>query len=728
MLSLTLKSSTAPAEKIAASLALGLQHHHASRLAEAESCYREILELEPQHPDALHLLGVIAQQVGHYDLAIQLICSAIQRNPRSADYHNNLANTYSLRGDLPAAIESYRRAIALDRNHIDALHSLANALVDQGQLDEAESCFRRVLQLEPNHAQALYNLGNAKVKQADLPAAISYYRQALELQPNCPEFHFNLAHALQKSGSLADATDAYERTLALAPDDSEANYNLGVLLLKQSQLSAAAEAFRRAIALKPNYPEALSNLAAVLQELEDFSGAGELLHQALALNPELPEAHSNLGGNLWRQGELTAALESCHRAIVLRPSLAEAHSNLGHILSDQGDLDGALDCYDQALALKRDASTSATNGASPWKRGDLLNAFHSSQQNARAAESTTAAYRRALALKSDSAEILYYVGLAHLLRGDFATGWQNYEYRWHTRILRKAKRDFPQPLWRGEPLEGARILLHAEQGIGDTMQFARYIPLVAARNASVIFEVQPELRSLFAGIEGASQVITRGNSLPAFELHSPLISLPLAFRTDLATIPANIPYLRPNPAAVQKFSQQLQGGGLRVGLVWSGNPQHVRDPQRSLTLAQLQSLTEVHRTTFYSLQKGPAASQILDMPVEMNLIDLAPQLSDFADTAAVLANLDLVISVDTAVAHLAGALGKPVWILLTHAPDWRWLLNREDSPWYPTARLFRQPAPGDWSAVIAQVANELEQLAFIPSQAKRSASREALIT
>jgi tetratricopeptide (TPR) repeat protein len=727
MLSLTLKSSATPTEKIAASLALGLQHHQASRLAQAEACYREILELEPQHPDALHLLGVIAQQVGHYDLAIQLIGSAIQRNPLSADDHHNLANTHSLRNDLRAAIESYRRAIALDPNHIDALHSLANVLANQNQMDEAEACFGRVLLLQPHHAQGLYNLGNAKVKQGELPAAIGYYRQALELEPDCPEFHFNLAHALQESGSLAEATDAYRRTLLLAPDDAEAHYNLGILLLQQTQLSAASEAFRRAIRLKPNYPEALSNLAAVLQEQDDFSSASELLHRALALHPDLPEALSNLGGNLWRHGNLTAALESCRRAIVLKPSLAEAHSNLGHILSDQGDLAGALDCYDHALALKPDSLAVATPGTHPWKRGDLLKAFHSSPQNAGAAESATAAYRRALTLKSDSAEILYFVGLAHLLRGDFAAGWQNYEFRWHTRVLRKANRNFPQPLWRGEPLEGARILLHAEQGIGDTLQFARYIPLVAARNASVIFEVQPELLSLFAGIEGASRVIARGNPLPAFELHSPLISLPLAFRTDLATIPANIPYLRVNPATVQKFSQQFQGDRLRVGLVWSGNPQHVRDPQRSLMLAQLQALTEVHGATFYSLQKGPAAAQILDMPLDMNLIDLAPRLTDFADTAAVIANLDLVISVDTAVAHLAGALGKPTWILLTHAPDWRWLLDREDSPWYPTARLFRQPAPGDWSSVIAHAANELRQLAFIPLQAKHSTSREGLI-
>jgi tetratricopeptide (TPR) repeat protein len=716
MLSLTLKPSACAPEKIAASLSLGLQHHQAGRLAEAEACYREILELEPQHAGALHLLGVIAQQAGHYDLAIQLIRSAIQRHPPCADFHNNLANTYRLHNDLPSAVASYRDALSLDPTHIDALHSLANALAEQAEFAAAEACFRRVLFLQPSHAPALYNLGNTKIKQSDLPAAIRYYRQALALNPDCSEYHFNLAHALQENGGLVEAAGAYKRSLALAPDDPEANYNLGVVLHLLSELPEAARAFRRAIALKPDYAEALCNLAAVLQGLDDFSTADELLRRAIALNPNLAEAHSNLGGNLWRQGDLSAGLESCHCAIALNPSLPEAHTNLAHILADQGDRAGELDSYDHALALKADA-LSREAAAGTWKRGDLLKAFES--------ESASARYEQALQSKTNSFEIIHYVGLAHLLRGDFATGWQNYECRWHTRNLRRAVRNLPQPLWRGEPLGGARILLHAEQGMGDTMQFARYVPLVAARNATVILEVQPELLALFAGMKGAWQVIGRGDSLPEFAWHSPLLSLPRAFGTELATIPANIPYLRSNPSAVQEWSQHLQGDGLRVGLVWSGNPLHVRDPQRSVPLDQLRALLAVNGTTFYSLQKGSAASQLLALPIETNLIDLGPRLEDFADTAAALCNLDLVISVDTAVAHLAGALGKPVWVLLTHAPDWRWLLDRDDSPWYPTARLFRQPAPGDWRSVIDRVANELQQLAFtLPGRTTSHAAGE----
>jgi Glycosyltransferase family 9 (heptosyltransferase) len=286
-------------------------------------------------------------------------------------------------------------------------------------------------------------------------------------------------------------------------------------------------------------------------------------------------------------------------------------------------------------------------------------------------------------------------------------------------MLRNARRDFAQPQWLGQPIGGARILLHAEQGLGDTIQVLRYVPMVVARGAKVILEVPSELRRLIEGMFGASvKIVTRGNHLPDFDWHSPLMSLPLVFRTDLNSVPAPIPYLQSDPQLARGFAQHLashsSSAGLRVGLVWSGSPRHTRDPQRSIPLVQLCALTEMPGTTFYSLQKGPAAKDILAMPIDMNLVDLSGYLNDFAETAAALVNLDLLITVDTAVAHLAGALGKPVWIFTTHNPDWRWLLDREDSPWYPTARLFRQGVAGEWSSAIERVQHELRALVSPP--------------
>lgn len=718
---LTLTSKSPPAQtagKIAEAIARGLSHHQSGNLAEAEECYRRVLESQPDHPDSLHLLGVVAQQNGDHVQAERLILAAIARNPGAADYHNNLGNTYRLQGKLASAISSYRHAVTLDATHTDALHSLANSLSDSGDLAEAETYFVELLRLEPNHADALYNLGNTKLKRGDPAAAVERYRQAIQLQCECAAYHYNLAQALQRLARHAEAADEYRQTLRIAPDDFEATYNLGIVLHELKEFALAAEAFRRALDLKPDLPEAMSNLAAALQGLDDYDGAADLLRRAITLNPNFAEAHGNWGGHLWRQGDLGSAKKSCLRAIEVNPNLPGAYGNLGHVLFDEGDYRGALDCYDQALALKPDAvraeiaapADPAAPVNRPWQRGDLLRAFDACV----GAESVAMEYRRALATKSNCVELIYYVGLLHLLHGDFAAGWHNYEYRWQTKMLHHARRDFSQPQWLGQRIDRARILLHAEQGLGDALQFMRYAPMVAARGAKVILEVPPELRRLVENALGSAvQVVTRGRRLPDFDWHSPLMSLPLVFRTDLASIPAPIPYLQAEPRLTGEFAQHLASSattGLRVGLVWSGSPRHTRDRQRSIPLAQLCALTEIPGVTSYSLQKGPAAKDILDMPIDMNLVDLSIYLSDFADTAAAVANLDLVVKVDTAVAHLAGALGKPVWILLTHNPDWRWLLDRTDSPWYPSARLFRQRAAGDWSSPIARVHDELRQL------------------
>jgi tetratricopeptide (TPR) repeat protein len=713
MLTLAPKASPQNSPQLTQLLAKGLALHECGDLVAAQACYSNILQVDPDHAEALHLLGVIAQQNGNYVQAEQLIRSAIARNPAAADYHNNLGNTYRLQGDLPRAISSYRQAIALDSNHAEALHSLATSLADKGDFVEAESHFLKLLGLQPQHADAHYNFGNAKLNQGEVTSAIACYQKAIALQPYCAAYHFNLAHALQRLGRLEQAAHEFQRAARIAPDDFDATYNLGIVLHELKEFAHAADAFRHALALKPDLPQAMSNLAAALQGLDDYDGAADLLLRALELDANFAEAHGNWGGHLWRQGELAGAKRSCLRAIELNPNLPGAHGNLGHVLFDEADYGGALEAYDQSLALKPDAVTKATT-SSPrrWNRGDLINAFVACHRDG--ADLTTAEYRRALATKSNCVELLYYVGLLHLLHGDFAAGWHNYEYRWQTKVLRNARRDFSQPQWLGQPIDRARILLHAEQGLGDTLQFLRYVPMVAARGAKVILEVPSELRRLAEhALGGVVQIVTRRSRLPDFDWHSPLMSLPLVFHTDLASIPAQVPYLKADPQLTAEFAQHFVSPhktGLRVGLVWSGSPRHTRDPQRSIPLAQLASLIEIRGATFYSLQKGPTAKDLLNMPIDINLIDLSGYLNDFADTAAALANLDLLVTVDTAVAHLAGALGKPVWILLTHNPDWRWLLDREDSPWYPTARLFRQNVPGDWASVIDCVNCELQQL------------------
>jgi len=301
------------------------------------------------------------------------------------------------------------------------------------------------------------------------------------------------------------------------------------------------------------------------------------------------------------------------------------------------------------------------------------------------------------------------LALALLVQGHFPEGWEEYEWRWKTKGLLSPRQLLPQPLWDGRPLAGRAILLHAEQGLGDTIQFIRYLPLVAQRGGRVIVECQPELQRLVQAMTPDIPVLARGQPLPDFAFQCPLLSLPKALGTTLATIPATVPYLHADAQNVQMWRDRLAGHGsaLKVGLIWAGNPHHKNDRNRSVKLASLAPLAQVPGVQFYSLQKGAAAAQAKTPPPGMDLIDRTDDLQDFADTAAMIANLDLVIAVDTSVVHLAGALAKPVWTLLPYCPDWRWLLKRQDSPWYPTMRLFRQPEIGDWDSVIQQLAAAL---------------------
>jgi hypothetical protein len=325
-------------------------------------------------------------------------------------------------------------------------------------------------------------------------------------------------------------------------------------------------------------------------------------------------------------------------------------------------------------------------------------------------EEAVAWYDRALALEPDYADAHVAKAINLLLRGDYASGWRSYEWRWRMEGFSSLKRNFPQPQWRGEPLNGRRILLHGEQGVGDCLQFLRYVPRVQAAGGVVILEIQPRLKRICALLPGVAELIALGEPVPEVDLHCPLMSLPLACGTDLQSIPGEVPYLSvPREAQEKARSLAWPTDRLRVGLAWAGSEKHLKDRFRSLPFAMLAPLLALEDVHFFSLQLGTAAKELL--AEDARITDLAPETVDMADTAAQIAQLDLVISVDTSVAHITGALGKPVWVLLAHCADWRWLTDREDSPWYPTARLFRQRVAGDWGEVIGRVGTEVALLA-----------------
>jgi Flp pilus assembly protein TadD len=529
--------------------------------------------------------------------------------------------------------------------------------------------------------------------------SIQWMGESLALKPDDddPDTLNILAKTYFDQGQIQPAQRCYQRLAELLPQSAKAHLRLGTTLEWQGDWEAAAASYRRALALQPDSPDIYGSLGRLQCKQGASAEAVESCRRALVLAPQRHEIYNLLGYALINVGDYGAAVEVYRRALLLKPDSAYTIFGLGYLFERQGDLASAAESY--RLVLKLDPRLVDAHlhlGITHFLQGDLGKAVEY--------------FERVRELAPDNTEARTFLGHIHLLQGNFALGWSEHEYRWSTPHFLRDRRKFPQPLWDGEPLGGSRILLHAEQGLGDTLEFVRYVPLVAARGGNVVLEVQPRLHRLLASTPGAGNVLRRGEALPEFDWQCPLLSLPRAFATDLNTIPAPIPYVHPDPALVAAWGQRLAGNPLRIGLVWAGSPTFPHERWRSIPLELLAPLMKLAGTTFYSLQMGPSASQVQQLGLHTQIIDLQNEQTDLADTAAIVANLGLVISIDTSVAHLAGAMGKPVWIMLHKSPDWRWLLERDDSPWYPTARLFRQSSLGNWQDVVARVEAELREL------------------
>src|SRR5471032_766497 len=499
------------------------------------------------------------------------------------------------------------------------------------------------------------------------------------------------AMAWHREGRSQQAAAAYRAILAGAPDHFDALHLLGVCALQDGDAQTAHDLIVRALALKPDDATALMHLASAQQRLAQLDSALRSYRRALALAPDDAMAINNCGNLLREMQRHTEALAMFERALRLDPDYAEAYNNLGGTLVDLHRHEEALLCFERALKLAP----------------DYLDAHYNSGNALQFLQRTDAAlrsYERALAIDPDDIEASVNAGICRLLHGDLQGGWPLYEARWR----RLPVPDYLPPQWRGDaPLAGKTILVYAEQGLGDTIQMCRYVALLAAQGADVVLRVQPALKALLAQLPGARVVLADDEAPPRVDYHCSLMSLPFAFGTSLATIPAGAPYLRADPARVAAWTQRLGApAGRRIGLAWSGNRGHDRDGSRSIPLMQLRGLFGAD-AQFVSLQPELRAIDRIVLENDQRIASHAAQLTDFAETAALIAQLDLVISVDTSVAHLAAAMGKPVWLLLAYAPDWRWLLERDDSPWYPTMRLFRQSVRGDWDGVVAEVAHAL---------------------
>lgn len=537
----------------------------------------------------------------------------------------------------------------------------------KGLIARAKSTYEEIIKINPNHANALFLLGVVHAQKNNHQQAIDCIGRAIACQPDNAYFHFVLGNSLKELGKFDQAISSFDQAIALNPDYAEAYLQRGTVLHELNQFELEIWNYDQAIAL--NLPNTSGRIDAhfkrgsAMKELKRWREALVSYDQAINLNPHHAEALCNRGNILNELKQLEEAVASYNKTIELEPSYAEPYYNRGIALAGLNRMDEAIASYNQAIALKP----------------DYMGAH----------------YNKSLAL---------------LVKGELAAGWELYEWRWRSENNGPKQRDFSQPLWLGkEPLRGKTILLHNDQGLGDAIHFSRYARHVAALGATVVLEVQQPLTSLLKHLQGVDTVIARGQALPDFDCHCPLLSLPLAFGATLDNVPNERRYLSSDPEKIRLWEQRLgRKTTRRIGLAWSGNEQHSNDHNRSVTLAQL--LPHLPSSFHYvSLQKELRAVDRATLNQQSMVEHYGEELHDFSDTAALCDVMDLVVSVDTSVAHLSAALGKPTWIMLPFKPDWRWLLDRSESVWYPTARLYRQNKRGEWGNVFESIRDDLLQ-------------------
>lgn len=613
----------------------GWQHQRAGNLSVAEQIYRQILDVQPDHPEALYLLGTVCQRLGKLDEAAQYLLLAVSARPDYVEAHNNLGVVMILMG-----------------RRLDAIHH-----------------FRHVVRLRPSDPEALNNLGNALREEGMVEEAADLLRHALRLKPDFPDAMHNLGLVLSQINQLEEAAHHLQEAVRLRPDFADAHCDLGLIWVKQKKWAEAVEPFQQFIRLRPDRAEGYAHLGAVLRELGRLEESADRLHQAIRLAPEDANLRSSLGLTLQQLGHLAEAEEHLRIALRLAPDHPDAHNNLAITLAQMGRFPAAIEHYDRAIEL------------------------HPEQP----------IYRRNRAL-------------AYLTVGDFLKGWSDYEYRWQCPGFVERQRRYPAAPWRGEPLQGKSILLFWEQGLGDTIQWARYGPIVKSLGASkVILEVQPPLVRLLSRMEGVDRVVSAGDQVELFDYQAPLGSVPGILQTTPASIPAPIPYLSAEPERIAFWRSQIASlPDFKIGIAWQGNPKQGGDRLRSIPLIHFTSIARIPGVRLFSLQKEYGVDQLRELSESVPIVDLGRRLDlsggAFLDTAAVMKCLDLVVTCDTSIAHLAGALGVPVWVALSAAADWRWLLDREDTPWYPTMRLFRQTRLKRWDDVFDRIVSEIRKL------------------
>lgn len=679
--------------------------YQAGRRGEAQAVCRRILELAPEEPNALNLLGALAFDFGDAAQAAAMMDRALKVAGGRVDFLINRAQIHQRLGEFGQAEDCLRRAMAVSPGEAGILGRWAALMRQMGRLDEAEAAFRKALGARPESVEFMNDLGLVLLEKKNLPEAEKVFRQALSIRQEFPEAHYNLGLVLKELARLDEAEASYLRALAWRGDYPDGLNNLGNLLQGVGRLGEAKAFLRKAVALQPDNAQMLNNYGTLLADLGENEEAERLLTRAQALGCTEVASVFRLGMLMQGKNALAEA-EAYYRQVLARDgNHIQALNNLGLVLMKLRHLDEAQACFRQVLSMNPGENTALIN------LSVVLDMLGRPDEGAMILEHDALQYESALG--KDAA---YNKGVMLLRQGRLIEGWKGYENRLQSVQFKSYFCELPIRPWQGEPLDEKRILLIGEQGRGDQIQFIRYAEVLRQMGATVVDLVTwPDLVELMASAPGLGQVHTGPQislKQDAYDYSCFLMSVPGLVGTDVATIPAKVPYLRANPEAAAKWKSRLDaeshGGKFRVGLVWAGNPEHSNDRLRSMRLELLRPVLAVEGTEWYSLQKGAAEGALQEFVSGGCIVHAhGPDLTSFMDTAALIENLDLLIGVDTSVVHVAGALGKPTWTLLPTNSDWRWMMDRSDSPWYPTMRLFRQDALGDWDGVVERVREAL---------------------
>jgi len=575
----------------------------------------------------------------------------------------------------------------------------AEALFLAGRLDDAETEYLVILQTNPTHHQALYSLGTIAYRRGNLKSAIELVEQAIDNGPKLPKFQNTLGLLYEEAGQTEKALNCYRTALDIKPDYAEALHNIAILALTKGDYQTASEYAKKALTAEPGFPQACNTLGFCLQQQGHLQDAAVFFNKAVELKPDYAEAYNHLGVLLTDQSNYIEAVDAFEKALLIDPEYAELYNNIAIAKKNLRAFDEAIKYLNKAIQLEPDFYQAYQNLANSLRSKGLL-------------EEALQYYNRAIELNPDYAEAHWNRCLTLLLNGDLAEGFKQYQCRIEPSLeIITYPHAYDKPKWDGRPINGKTIFIHYEQGFGDNIQFIRFLPMLKAIGATVLFEAREPMLDLLKDFPGIDRLIEAQLENPVtedFDFYAALMDLPAIFQTDTESIPANIPYLSADKERSEKWKQRFATDDFKVGIVWAGKPSHDDDTNRSCKLSNFAPLASIDGIKLYSLQKGGPAEQIHQFDIEIE--NLAPDLLSFADTAAAIENLDLVISVDTAVLHLAAAMGKPTWGLIQYSPDWRWMLNRTDSPWYPTLKLFRQKNYADWKDVFEEVKQKLQDI------------------